>query len=226
MFNFFTLRPSAVAVALVVSGAALSASAQTATTASPAAVVQPGVAPMAGAIPMNATASQPGAAASNKRVADRKFMTKAAASGMAEVEMGKLAQTKAANEQVKQFGARMEADHSKANAELKSLAASKNVELPQAPPKKEIAMMDKLKGMSGAEFDRAYMSHMVADHKKDVALFEKEASAGKDPQVKAFAGKTLPTLREHLQMAQGLHDSMAGADTGAKKVMRKEVKAQ
>lgn len=226
MFKIFTLRPSAVAVAIVFAGAALSAGAQTATTAAPAGAMQPGTAPMAGAIPMNATASQPGAAANKKRVAGRKFMTKAAAGGIAEVEMGKLAQAKATDEQVKQFGARMEADHSTANAELKSIAASKNVELPQSAPKKEMAMMDKMKAMSGAEFDRAYMSHMVSDHKKDIALYEKEANSGKDAQLKAFAGKTLPTLREHLQMAQGLHDSMMGAETGGKKVVRKEVKVQ
>lgn len=223
MFKTYALRPSAVAMALALAGIAMTVTAQT--TAAPAGVVQPGTAPMAGAIPMNATASQPIMVEKTRRVADRKFMTKAAASGMAEVEMGKLAQTKATNEQVKQFGARMEADHGKANAELKSIAASKNVELPQSPPKKAIAMMDKMKGMSGAEFDRAYMSHMVSDHKKDIALFEKEANAGKDPQVKAFASKTLPTLRDHLQMAQSIHDPMMGTGTGAK-VMRKEIKVQ
>ncbi len=226
MFKIFTMRPSAVAVAIVFAGAALSATAQTTSTPAPAGAMQPGTAPMAGAIPMNATAPQPGMAASKKRVAGRKFMTKAAAGGIAEVEMGKLAQTKATNEQVKQFGARMEADHSKANAELKSIAASKNVELPQSSPKKELAMMDKMKTMSGADFDRAYMSHMVADHKKDIALFEKEANSGKDAQLKAFATKTLPTLREHQQMAVSLHDAMMGAETGGKKVMRKEVKVQ
>ncbi len=226
MFKTFTLRPSSVAAVLVLAGAAISAGAQT--TTAPAAGMQPGTAPMAGAIPMNATASQSGMAAKNKRVADRKFMTKAAAGGIAEVEMGKLAQTQGTNEQVKQYGARMEADHSKANAELKSIAAAKNFELPQTAPKKELAMMDKMKAMSGADFDRAYIAHMVADHKKDVALFEKEANSGKDAQVKAFAAKTLPTLREHSQMAQNLHDTMmaAGPAAGTKKAMRKDVKAQ
>ena len=225
MFKIFTMRPTTAAIALALFSAALSASAQTTMTPAPAGTMQPGTAPMAGAIPMNATASQPAAAAKTKRVSGRKFMTKAAAGGITEVEMGKLAQAKASSEQVKQFGARMEADHGKANAELKSIAASKNVELPQTPPKKEVAMMDKMKAMSGAEFDRAYMSHMVTDHKKDIALFEKEANTGKDPQLKAFASKTLPTLREHLQMAQSIHDAMMGTGTGAK-APRKEVKAQ
>lgn len=164
-------------------------------------------APMSGAYPMNATAS---GAQSAKRVADRKFMTKAAAGGIAEVEMGKLAQQKASDDRVKQFGARMETDHTKANDELKSIASSKGVELPTAPDKKAQKTMDQLNGKSGADFDRSYMTHMVADHKKDIALFEKEANSGKDAATRAFANKTLPTLREHLQMAQDIHGSMKG----------------
>ena len=225
MFETFTLRPAVAAASLALAGFGLSAVAQTANPPMDASgkTMQPGTAPMAGAIPMNATASQP--AARNKRVADRKFLTKAAAGGMTEVEMGKLAQTQAASDQVKQFGARMEADHGKANTELKTIASSKSVELPPSPPKKEMKMMDKLKTMSGAEFDRAYMSHMVSDHKKDIELFEKESKSGKDPQVKAFATKTLPTLREHLQMAQGIHDTMMAAGAPAP-APRKGMKAQ
>ena len=56
--------------------------------------------------------------------------------------------------------------------------------------------------LSGAEFDRAYMDHMVKDHKKDIAEFRKQASSGKDPEIKAFAAKSLPTLQEHLKMAE------------------------
>lgn len=134
--------------------------------------------------------------------ADRSFMRKAARGGMLEVELGKVAQQKAMNDQVKQFGARMEQDHSKANGELKQIAANKGVDLPAAPNKKEQKEMDKLKNMSGAEFDRAYMKHMVADHKKDIAAFEREAKDGRDADVKSFAEKTLPTLRQHLEMAQ------------------------
>ena len=226
MFTTFTLRPGMAAITLALAGVALSASAQTTNppTSASGQVMQPGTAPMAGAIPMIATASQP-AGQNGRRVADHKFMKKAAAGGLTEVEMGKLAQTQAASDQVKQFGARMDTDHSKVNAELKSIAASKNVELPQSPPKKETKMMDKLKSMSGTEFDRAYMSHMVSDHKKDIELFEKESNSGKDPQLKAFAAKTLPTLQEHLQMAQGIHDSMMAAGPQAKP-RRKEMKAQ
>lgn len=134
--------------------------------------------------------------------ADTAFMHKAAMGGMAEVEMGNLAQQKAASDQVKQFGARMVQDHSKANDQLKQIASSKGVTLPASPDKKSQQTMDKMQKLSGAAFDKAYMSDMVADHKHDIAEFQKEAKSGKDADVKAFAEKTLPTLQEHLKMAE------------------------
>jgi putative membrane protein len=133
---------------------------------------------------------------------DAGFVQKAAAGGMAEVEMGKLAQDKASADQVKQFGARMVQDHSKANDELKQVAGAKGVQLPPGPDAQAQSEMKKMQGMSGASFDKHYMDHMVSDHKKDIAAFESEAKSGKDPEVKAFAQKTLPTLKEHLQLAQ------------------------
>jgi putative membrane protein len=143
--------------------------------------------------------------------ADRKFMEKAAAGGMAEVEMGKLAQQKGSSQQVKDFGARMEKDHGKANEELKQLASSKGVELPASTDKEHQSKMDKMQKLSGAAFDKAYMADMLADHKKDVADFRKESKSAKDPEVKAFAGKTLPTLEEHLRMAQDTDKSVRTA---------------
>jgi putative membrane protein len=133
---------------------------------------------------------------------DSAFVKEAAAGGMAEVDMGKLAQEKASNDQVKQFGSRMVQDHSKANDELKQVAGVKGVQLPAGPHAKAQAEMKKMQSLSGSAFDKHYMDHMVADHKKDIAAFEKEAKSGKDPEVKAFAAKTLPTLKEHLQLAQ------------------------
>ena len=133
---------------------------------------------------------------------DAAFVQKAAAGGMAEVEMGKLAQDKATVDQVKQFGARMVQDHGKANDELKQVAGTKGVQLPAGPDAKAQTEMKKMQSMSGAPFDKHYIDHMVADHKKDIAAFEAEAKSGKDPEVKAFAQKTLPTLKEHLQLAQ------------------------
>ena len=134
--------------------------------------------------------------------ADRAFAEKAAAGGAAEVEAGKVAEQRAANDKVKQFGARMVQDHGKANDELKQIASGKGLQLPTAPEAHEQQEMARMQKLSGAEFDRAYMDHMVKDHKKDVAEFKKQASSGKDPEIKAFAAKTLPTLQEHLKMAE------------------------
>jgi putative membrane protein len=74
-------------------------------------------------------------------------------------------------------------------------------------------VMDKLSKLSGADFDREYMKHMVEDHVKDVALFEKEAKNGKDADLKAWAEKTLPTLKEHLQMARDVNAKVGGKMT-------------
>jgi len=134
--------------------------------------------------------------------ADRAFAEKAAAGGAAEVEGGKVAEQRAANDKVKQFGARMVQDHGKANDELKQIASGKGLQLPSAPDAHDQQEMARMQKLSGAEFDRAYMDHMVKDHKKDIAEFKKQASSGKDPEIKAFAAKTLPTLQEHLKMAE------------------------
>lgn len=133
---------------------------------------------------------------------DASFIKDAAQGGMLEVELGKLAQNKAASEKVKEFGKRMEQDHSKANDELKKLAADKGVQLATALDSKHKSNVDKLAKLSGADFDKRYMSDMVSDHKADVKEFQKEADKGKDADVKQFASKTLPTLKEHLQLAE------------------------
>ena len=138
---------------------------------------------------------------------DQKFMREAAQGGLAEVELGKLATEKASSEDVKKFGQRMVDDHSKANDELKSLASSKGVDLPDQVSSKDKAKEEKLSQLSGADFDRAYMENMLKDHKKDVADFEKESTNGQENDVKQFASKTLPTLKEHLQQAQQIAPS-------------------
>src|SRR5262249_54838049 len=99
---------------------------------------------------------------------DQHFVMEAAKGGMAEVELGQLAADKASNPKVKEFGQRMATDHGKANDELKSLAAKKNITLPTLPDTKQKATHDKLASHTGAEFDRAYMKDMLADHRKDV----------------------------------------------------------
>ena len=140
---------------------------------------------------------------------DQAFMIKAAQGGLAEVELGNVAIANAKTDQVRQFGQRMVDDHTKANDELKSLAAQKNVTLPTSLDAKDQATKDKLSAMKGEAFDRAYMTDMVKDHHKDIAEFQKEANSGQDPDVKAWAGKTLPILQEHLSLAEKIHNSGA-----------------
>ena len=137
--------------------------------------------------------------------ADSTFMKTAAMDGLAEVEHGRLVAQNAASPDVKQFAQRMVDDHSKANEELKSLASQKNVTLPTELDAKHKAMQDKLSKLKGAALDAAYMTHMLADHKAGVALFQREAKSGKDAETKAFAEKTLPTLQQHLKMAQDVN---------------------
>ena len=133
---------------------------------------------------------------------DTSFVKEAAEGGMMEVELGKVAADKASSQKVKEFGQRMENDHGKANAELKQLAADKGVDLPTALEGKKKSTVERLSKLSGAEFDREYMRTMVSDHKEDVSKFQSEASKANDRDVKQFASKTLPTLKEHLQLAQ------------------------
>lgn len=144
---------------------------------------------------------------------DNQFVNKAAQGGLAEVELGQLAASKGSNDAVKQFGQKMADDHGKANDELKSLAQQKNITLPTEPDAKAKQEKANLEKLSGAAFDKAYMSHMVKDHKKDVAEFQKESSSGKDSDVKQWAGKTLPTLQEHLKMAQDTASKVGASST-------------
>jgi putative membrane protein len=157
------------------------------------------VAPAIAGAQMNSTAAS---AASTLSAGDRKFLNEAADGGMAEVELGKLAMQKASDENVKKFGQRMVDDHSKANDELRELAKRKGVDLPQTPSAKNQNLKRRLAKLNGPNFDKAYMTDMVADHKEDVAAFQKESNVARDPQVKSFASQTLPTLREHLKNAQ------------------------
>jgi putative membrane protein len=145
---------------------------------------------------------------SGAMAADHKFAMEAAMGGLMEVELGRLAAQKGASDEVRQFGQRMVDDHSKANEELTRVVSAKAMTPPAALDAKHQAEMQKLSALSGEKFDKEYVKMMVSDHKKDVAEFQKEASGGKDADIKAFASSTLPTLQEHLQMIQRINDKM------------------
>ena len=137
------------------------------------------------------------------------FAVKAANGGMLEVELGRLAAEKAASKDVKDFGNMMVKDHSKANDELKSIAATQNITLPSTLGEDEQKHVNEMAKLSGAEFDKKYVSMMVDDHKEDIDQFKK-ASEDKEtnPAVKDFAVKTLPTLQKHMDAINAIDKKM------------------
>jgi len=135
---------------------------------------------------------------------DASFYKHAAEGGIAEVELGNLAQKKSGNASIRDFGAMMVHDHSEANDKLKTIASSKNISLPTSPSVGQLATKAKLEALSGDTFDKSYISGMIKDHEQTIALFKKEASSGQDPEAKAFAVATLPTLQKHLSSIQAI----------------------
>jgi putative membrane protein len=201
-------KNSALAVALLSLGFTVGALAQQTTPATtPSKSQQP-----SSMSNMTKTTATGGKAASGAAVSsgDRKFVEKAAVDGMAEVELGRVAQSRAQNDQVKQFAQRMVTDHSKANDELKQLAGSKGINVPAAVDKKHQKELDDMQKKDAKKFDHEYMEHMVKEHKKDVSEFEKQAKHAKDPDIQGFASKTLPTLKEHLALAQQVEAAVKG----------------
>lgn len=138
---------------------------------------------------------------------DRHFISLAAEGGMAEIELGKLAQQNGARPAVKQFGRLMIEDHSKANQALEAVVAELGATMPTAPGKKHQSDFRKLAKLTGERFDREYINHMVKDHEKDVSVFEKQASKGDAEALRRFAARTLPTLQEHLRLVKAMKDS-------------------
>lgn len=136
------------------------------------------------------------------------FFNEAAQGGITEVQAGNIALTKAQSPQVRAFAQKMVTDHSQANAELQQIAARRSVKLPTEPTSSQKDMISKLSQMSGAEFDKEYVSEMVTDHEKDVKAFQTQAEKGTDADLKAFAAKTLPTLQAHLQMIRDIKAKM------------------
>jgi putative membrane protein len=142
-------------------------------------------------------------------MSDQDFIKEASAGGMAEVKLGQLAQEKAGNAEVRKLGEKLAEDHTIANKELASLLRKKGLAEPSRDlPRKMQATYDRLSQLKGAEFDRAYIKDMIEDHRQDIALFESMSKTGKDADLRAFAMKTLPTLREHYQKAQDLANNL------------------
>jgi putative membrane protein len=132
------------------------------------------------------------------------FAVAAANGGMLEVELGKVAQDKAVDPRVKRFGAMMVKDHTEADDNLKRIAGSLNITLPDSVSDDSRKDIDKLKGKKGRDFDKAYVDMMLDDHKKDIAEFRKCADNCSDSSIRTFAASTLPTLEKHLDSIQAI----------------------
>ncbi|MFA1770896.1 DUF4142 domain-containing protein [Rufibacter glacialis] len=161
----------------------------------------------------NATFDNPATGASTDSATasqnlDHQFVMRAASGGLMEVEAGKMAAAKGQMAGVKQYGQRMVTDHTKANTELKALAAAKGITLPTAPLPEHQQHLDMLSKLSEGEFDKVYMQHMVTAHDKDIADFDREAKTGKDAEIKAFAAKNLPILQAHRKAAQPVYEQV------------------
>jgi putative membrane protein len=151
------------------------------------------------------TAQQPARDAAMKSAgADVDFAHKAATGGKHEVEGAKIASGKASNPAVKSYANMLVKDHTAANNELMSLMKKKQI----TPPATTEKPAEAWRQQTGAAFDRAYVDHAIAEHEKDIALFEAESKNGQDAELKAWAGKKLPTLRDHLKQAQDLKSKL------------------
>ena len=140
---------------------------------------------------------------------DLNFVKNAAMDGMAEVELGNLAEQNAQHDDVKRFALRMVRDHTAANNELMMIAAEKGVPVPQLLDATHKQPLDRMPTLRGADFDRAYMREMAEAHDKAVKTFRQQAQSAADPDIKAFAQQTLPVLEEHQKMAHDITRSLS-----------------
>jgi len=146
---------------------------------------------------------------------DKSFVSNAAESGLAEVELGQMAQSKASSDKIKNFAQKMVDDHGKVNDELKDCAQKLGVNVPDHMSVTEKGEKTKLDMYSGDHFDRAYISDMIKDHRDDIAAFQREVREGQNPDLKAFAEKNLPTLKEHLRLAEKTQREITGESRGS-----------
>lgn len=135
-------------------------------------------------------------------VDDRQFVLEAASGGMAEAELGRLAQKRAMSPEVKSFAKMMVNDHTRANKELARIATKKKFPLPTAVTSEQKKTYNELSELKGKDFDEKFMEVMVQEHDKTIDLFQKVVDKGEDSELRAFAGKTLPTLKKHYEHAK------------------------
>jgi putative membrane protein len=140
--------------------------------------------------------------------ADSEFIMTAANAGMTEVTLGNIAIKNSSNDKVKAFGEMMVKDHSAAGDELKKIAMAANISVPDALSEESQKHVASLEKMHGKDFDKAYINMMVEGHEKVLKEFEDIQAKGADAELKAFAGKTVPVIKGHLDSAKSIKTSM------------------
>lgn len=158
------------------------------------------------ATPGSGSAAAPGSAAALPVAgAERAFVAEAAQSGMAEVEASRVVAERAADAAVKSYAQQLEREHTSANGELQRIAGDKGITLPTAVDTAAKEQLDRLRGQSAPQLERSFVQDFGVDaHARAIQLFERQAREGQDPDLRSFAERTLPRLREHLAMAQQL----------------------
>jgi len=178
---------------------ALTALAQTAPGAPPQQQqTNPSTSPTMGNNPEAMQQQQQGSVSSAMQ--DKEFVHAALQGGMAEVQLGQLAAEKGSSDDVKQFGQKMVADHTKLGDQMKLVAAQLGVKAPDGPSKKDKELYTKLQGLSGKDFDNAYIVAMVKDHKKDADEFKAQLQSSQNPAVQQVAQQGSQVIDQHLQM--------------------------
>ena len=216
MMRLGSLMIFAVAAAALLPAAGFAQSAGVTAPATPP--VDAGPAPAPGPVPAEvmppSARTGHGSSSSPAATEDATFVRDAAAAGMAEVRMGRLAERQAHAAQVRTFAERMVADHTKLGDQLDAIARKKSLTTPSTLDAKDSTALTALGAQHDAGFDRAYLRTQIADHQSALALFQQEAARGTDPDLKRFAADALPTLRRHLQMAQAANDAVDGRRAG------------
>jgi putative membrane protein len=143
-----------------------------------------------------------------KPLTDADFVKKAVSCGLAEVEMAKIAKDRASDPDVKKFAESIITDHTKVNEELAKIAKEANIPAPMKPEPEQQRHVDMIRDYKGADFDKMFVKHMIDDHEKDVKLFTQAGRELKNEKLKDFAEKTLPALKDHLDMARKIHERL------------------
>lgn len=156
-----------------------------------------------------------GTAMEDQKVNQSDFLTQAASSNMLEMQAGRLAQDKGQSQQVKDYGQMIVSDHEKAIDKLKNLASQKSITLPDSMGQAHKDKLQSLQDKTGAEFDQSFMDLMVSSHEEAVSLFENAANELEDPDIKSFASATLPALRQHLDQAKEVNNSLSNNSTAS-----------